>query len=307
MSQNITDEWNIGTLHKQSIWIFYILMNYIGVILCLTLIIHICKNVKRTTYDIFVIGLLSGCLSMSITCGTQCVLNTIAQRFYGGKIACQVEAIAHVSSIVTEFVCVSCISLNMYRNIICKKAFQKITAWISIIIIWFICTGVTILLSLVSPIYLMSAGTYCFFDFSSYAVAAWLAPMLIISLFTMLFCHFQIMKHFKTMLAKPNLQQSKIHVVTFETIVIQQFRWRSTWFMITLFFGLIFAVISCIFEFVQHQTPEWMVTATATGGVSFSVFAPLVFLFTLRSNNNEKQICCYLPQKKKIITQDDQS
>ena len=60
--------------------------------------------------------------------------------------------------------------------------------------IWAVCIVVTGLLSLVSPIYLMSAGTYCFFGFKSAGIAGWLVPGLVLALGVMTFCYVQIFR-----------------------------------------------------------------------------------------------------------------
>jgi len=276
------DPWDIGTLYKPLIWVFYILSNYSGVLFCSHLIYVVKHNPDRLTSDIFVCGLASGCLTMSITCGTQCLLNLIANRFYGGVVACQIEAIAHISAVLTEFLCVTSLSIGMYFSVVRSRAIEQKTALKIIVIIWLCCTIITCLLSLVSPIYLMSAGTYCFFAFSSVAIAGWLVSGLVIALGTMLVCHIKIVRHLTKMV--PNntliktLGQSK--TISQHDIWMQQFQWRSTLFMITLLIGWGFAAVTVIYELSAGYAAEWLVTAVGVGGVSFSWFVPLVFLYT---------------------------
>lgn len=277
------DEWNIGNMNKEGIWAFYVATNFLGVLLCSLLIFVVLRNEKRSGSDIFACGLASGCLTMSVTCSIQCLLNITSQRFYGGVIACKVEAIAHISAIVTEFVCVALISINMYAETSLKKKAKHSTIFAIVVIVWILCTAITCLLSIISPIYLMSAGTYCFFAFSSVAIAGWLIPVLLISLMVMLFCHYKLMRYFSRMLPSNETQVFSTRtprLTRLQDIIIQQFQWRSTLFIIALFFGWGFAIVACVFEFVQQQTSEWLVTAVGTGGVFFSVLAPLVFFAT---------------------------
>jgi len=282
-----TDPWNIGHLHKKPIWGFYGLSNYVGVILCVSLIYFIARNPKRTCSDIFVCGLSSGCISLSITCGTQCFLSLAAGRFYGAEIACQFEAVAHISSVLTEFFCVATISINMYWEVVRKQKIEQKTALKIIVGIWLTCLVVTGLLSLCSPIYLMSAGTYCFFGFSSAAIAGWLVPGLIISLSTMLYCHITVMKHFKAMVPKKPVSVSgdikllgQNSVITNRDVWAQQFQWRSTLYMITILIGWGFAAVTTIYELAVGRSAEWLVTAVGVGGVSFSWWCPLVYSHT---------------------------
>jgi hypothetical protein len=196
MSLNTTVDniWNIGTLHKPGIWWFYISSNYLGVILCAILIGSVYHNPKKTSTDILIGGLCSGCLWMSLTCGTQCLLSVLHGYFYGGDLACQLEALAHVSAILVQFFCVSAIAIRSYLLVVHSYNMSKNMALIFVVIIWVICIVVTGLLSLVSPIYLMTAGTYCFFGFSSPAIRGWLVPGLLLALLVLGYCYIQIFR-----------------------------------------------------------------------------------------------------------------
>jgi len=192
-----SDVWNIGTLHKEGIWGYYVLSNYVGVFLCSILMYSVWKNPKRNATDVIVCGLCSACLILSITCGTQCLVNVFHKRFYGGELACQIEAIAHVSSILTQFFCVAALAIRSYLVVVRKydlppRLAAKITAFI-----WVFCTVMTGLFSLVSPIYLMSNGAYCFFAFGSFAIAGWLLPGLVLALGAMTYCYYQIWRKFR--------------------------------------------------------------------------------------------------------------
>ncbi len=285
----MADPWDIGTLEKTPIWVFYMLSNYVGVALCTVLIYAVACNKKRLPSDIFVCGLASGCLSMSLTCGIQCMLNLSVNRFYGGEIACQIEAIAHISAVLTEFLCVMSLSLNMYRSVVFGYEMQQLTVLVIVMCIWCSCTFITGLLSLISPIYLMSAGTYCFFAFSSVAIAGWLVPGLVIALITMFVCHIKMVRFLTKMLPRvkpdPSFSQlshngKKTSIVSEYDIWMRQFQWRSTLFMIILLIGWGFAAVTVIYEFSTGYASEWLVTAVGVGGVSFSWWVPLIFLYT---------------------------
>jgi len=291
MQNNSADPWNIGTLHKPAIWAFYILSNYSGVLLCGMLIYSVYRNDNRINTDIFVAGLASGCLTMSITCGTQCLVNVIAGRFYGGETACQIEAIAHVSAILTEFFCVSAISLCAYLRILKRDVSRRLAIQL-VAVIWLVCCFVTGLASLVSPIYLMSAGTYCFFGFSSFAIAGWLVPGLILALGTMFFCHYKIMRWMKknssevyvTVIRDGVTQQERI---TYRDIFWKdQFRMAHIIFMIVLLLGWGFAAVTAIYELCVGPALEWLVTAVGVGGVSFSWVMPLVYGLTSKHHKS---------------------
>jgi len=289
MSQH-EDPWNIGTLHKPGIWAFYILSNYIGVMFCLVLIYSVYTNAKRITSDLYIASLASGCIMMSITCGTQCMLSVIDNRFFGGDVACQFEAIAHVSSILVQFFSVTCMTITFYQSVVKKRTFSDKRILQSIAVIWITCLVITGLASLVSPIYLMSAGTYCFFGFSSFAIAGWLVPGLIVALVTMSICHVMVMRYFTSILIQTmHADTSIVHqlgrqknpiLTTEQDIWREQWKWRSTRFILILLCGWGFAAITAVDELVAGRAPEWLVTAVGTGGVSFSWAVPVVHAFS---------------------------
>jgi hypothetical protein len=184
--------WNRGTMMKPGIWGFYVVSNYLGVCLCALLMWSVWRNPRKTATDILVAGLCSGCLWMSLTCGTQCLISWVVDCFFGGALACQLEAFFHVSAILTQFFCVAAIAVRAYILVVHGYNLSLRQAGVLVGVIWFVCTVTTILLSLVSPIYLMSAGTYCFFAFGSPAIAGWLVPGLVLAIAVMVFCYVQI-------------------------------------------------------------------------------------------------------------------
>ena len=275
----MSQSWNIGTLHKPAIWYFYVISNYCGVILCVLVVMLIICNVKRSASDIIVCGLLFACTCMSLNCGTQCVLNIHFDRFYGGTLACEIEAIAHVSSILTEFWCVMFLSVNMYCIVICKNEVSNKMAFLIVCGIVVISLAVTCLLGLVSPIYLVSAGTYCMYAFKSYAIAAWLVPSLLIAITVMIFCHVSVVKHLTKLLAYPTVD-THLNVTTLHDIWKAQLKWRSTLFIFAVIACWGLTSVTCIYEFAVGRATEELVTAVGVMGISFSWIAPLIFLFT---------------------------
>ena len=176
------------------------------------------KNPRRSSNDILIFGLCSGCLWMSVTCGSQCLANVIYGYFVGGRIACKLEAIAHVSAILVQFFCVSLIAMRSYLEIVHNYKLSIRVSVIAVISVWMVCIVTTCCLSLVSPIYLMSAGTYCFFEFRSPAIADWLLTMLLLATFLNAFCYQRIFSYvkrhtarFKSMFPDALLQPSPEH------------------------------------------------------------------------------------------------
>jgi hypothetical protein len=320
MSDGNTDVWNIGTLHKTPIWAYYVMSNYVGVLFCAVLMYSVFTNPKKKAIDVMISGLCSGCLFHSLTCGTQCLLSMIHGRFYGGELACQFQAIAHISSILTQFFCVAGIAVCSYLLIVRNRDLEIKLAFKITVSIWVTCTVLTGLFSLFSPIYLMSNGTYCFFGFSSFAIAGWLLPGLVVALGVMAVCYYKIWQNFKrnslflgvavrilspkpkvtnaldeTTNVSPAVKSDDLGSTTAQprvsTRAVQtenarreishmSVARRSALFMAILILGWGFAAITAIFELTVGPATEWLVTAVGVGATSFSWWMPLTYAYT---------------------------
>lgn len=84
---------------------YYVFANFVGAWLCLLLVIAVARKLRKgTAADVFLLGLCLGCIFMSVTCGIQCLANLInGGQFYGGDVACQLEATFHISSILVHY------------------------------------------------------------------------------------------------------------------------------------------------------------------------------------------------------------
>lgn len=305
------DLWDIGTLQKQGIWTYYVLANLLGTVLCSTLIYYVYHVVDKLASDIFIASVASGCIMMGITCGAQCLLSMLAGRFYGEDPACKAEAIVHVSSILVQFFSVTFMSIAFARFITHKQSMPIQTALRICVGIWVVCVVGTGLGSFASPIYLVSSGTFCFFQFDSFNIAGWLVPGLILALGTMIVCHIRVLLWFRrlfrqwrgsnitssTLTMKPtsgpsmestmgvlssrNIERnstSESQLNTPPSIWAQQFQWRSTLFFLVLLFGWGSAAICTLVELAWKQrASEELVTAVGVGGVSFTFMIPLVY------------------------------
>lgn len=249
----------------------------------------------------FAASLAASCAVMSFSCGAQCFVNLHYGTFYGGVPACQIEAIVHVSFILIEFFSVMFMSVSFSLQaqhadgIKYSRKFSRKRAWQVIVTIWIVCIIVTGLSTLFSPIYLPAPELYCFYKFSSFAIAGWLVPCLLLALITMFMCHVRVMRHFARLQnqLKSNIQTNKnlsVRVPSTSTldtnIALVQFKWRSTWFILTLLLGWISAAVAVVYEFSIGPINAPMTTAVGVGGVTFSWAVPLVFTLTSDDRKN---------------------
>ena len=212
---NITilpDPWNIGYIDiKPIFWFFYVIVNFSGALLCLLDIYIIFRFKSKNSGEILNCGLLSGCALMSIPCAVQCLLDLAGQRnrFEYGNLACYLEAFFYVSSIMVQFFSICCIGI---RNYIVVRYNKDISIFISKLIvccIWIFAEIGTYFIGNLSFIYLMPAGNYCFYDFSSDVIVWWFIPNMLGALIIIITCYSRIVcliRHHEKIYAIPSLE-----------------------------------------------------------------------------------------------------
>lgn len=284
---NSTADWaDIGTLRKPGIWATYITLNTIGVYLCIRLMLKIIKGNDSVGYirqltNIFILGLCSGCVCMSFACGLQCLICIIHGEFYGGHQACWWQALIHVSSAAVQFTCVAFLSLFFYLTIVKKFIWPaKKLKWF-IFITWVCCTSVTFGLSFISPLYLVSNGTYCLYEFKSPAILGWLVPCLLIALIVMIFSYISIYYYVKNI--SMAIKDYRMSVSNTDEPHIKQ-AYRSTLYTLVLFIGWIMIAITAIYESTYGTATQELVTAVGIGSTWHSMAVPLVYRYTDNSN-----------------------
>jgi len=147
-----------------------------------------------------------------------------------------------------------------------------------------------------------------FFGFSSFAIAGWLLPGLVLALGVMSACYWKIWKEFKrtTLIMEaalkilgtmemvsgsgdvtPNHWQASASASSRSVAEnakrdvshIQVAR-RSSLFIAVLLLGWGFAAVTAIYELTVGHATEWLVTAVGVGGVSHSWWVPIVYTYT---------------------------
>lgn len=263
---------------------YYVIGNFVGSWLCLLLVICLIRNLKNAA-DVFLLGLCSGCIFMSITCGFQCLLNLIHDgHFYGGQLACQLEATFHISSILVQFFSTACIGIAHYLAVV--KLSKRLSIFHAIVIqfvIGVISVGGTLLTGQYSTLNVMGR-LYCFYRFGDIAIAYWLtlglaiALILIVFTYGSIFCVFYQTRREVQRLVSGNA--SGPDEATIRAGV------KSSVLVLTLLVGWFCAAIATVYELSRNEpTPDGLVIAVGVGGVSHSVFVPLVYGYFVNRNH----------------------
>lgn len=284
--------WDIGTENKFAIGIVYVLFNFTGVVANVCLLLYFKYRVRVfTSYHIFLSSYSLACIVMSITCGIQCALGLWnGTIFYGGDEACRAEAYFHISSILAQFFSVTGMCVRNYIETIWPIHYhiKNTQAYVACALIWAVCITVTLSLSTVSPIYLMSNGVYCFFDFSSPAIAYWLVPSLAICLVSMILLYAKIFKEAKKIFRAhahsvasfdaSSEYAARLAIRSFSTVALVLICWSP-------------AAITSVYELSVGQTPQPLVTTVGTLGTLHTLMVPVVYgIFIYMAYINEARI-----------------
>jgi hypothetical protein len=293
LSPDNATNWHVGSLWKPGIWGCYITFNYVGSAYSLILMNSI-RNMPshlRTSNDIFVAGLCFGCLFFSLTCGSQCFANIVHGYFYGGSIACWLEAWFHVSGILTQFICVTLMGIRNYLTVLRKYSITVRQAILAVGVVVTSCFAISFALATVSELYLVMNGTYCFYRFDSPAILMWLVPMLLLATLTVIFCYTRIYLHARlVMRATANLQAR----ATTSSIRIAK---RMFLFVVTLVIGWTTMVATAIYEYHYGKNADQaLVTAVGVTGTFHTLLVPLVYGYTNIYHRRAIYCCSRVPE-----------
>ena len=300
MSNNITDQWNIGPPDLKKIdLVFYVVINYLGVILNFILIRNILKASTKTSREIFVIGLSSACLFLSASCATQCLFNYISPdySYQFGDIGCFVEAYLHVSFIMVQFFSIVMISWSSYEAVIYRKGISLLRAIVCLVFIWLVSSIGTYIIGHYSDVILVPSGVYCFYDFDSPILYAWLTPIMLISLFLTVFFYFRVFNFTKLTIQITSANTRGSHVVT------RKVRLRSLMFVVGYFLGWFPVVIVCFYSLHYGAVTPGLDTFLAISGSLHSIWQPLIYGFHQRSCQKRlsRIYCCNPVHSNEII------
>jgi hypothetical protein len=275
-----TDPWIKGTPELKSFALgFYTIVNFLGVLINSILIWSILRSRDKTSRDIFIAGLSSGCLVMSGACATQCALNYSSSRHryqYEG-VACYFEAYFHVSAIIVQFMNIMMIAWSSYASVINRKSISTTVAAVWVIMIWMSeALGVAVL-SRFSKVILMPDGAYCFFDFTSVVIVYWFTPVMLLTLSFIVYFYFKIYR-----LAQASNTVIKINGQDPMTgpngdRTVRGIALRSMIFVGVFFIGWFPAVITCVYAVIHGYATEPLDIYLAISGSTHSVLQPLAY------------------------------
>lgn len=269
------DEWDQGTVNKVALWLFYIIVNYSAAIFNFLLVWSILQSKKRSAGDILTIGLCSGDFFMSIPCATQCLLNLIGghNRFEHGTRACSLEAFFHVSAIMVQFISIALIAFRTFCAVVLRKDFSNSTAWFSLGVMWIICEMTTYTVGSSSDIYLMPAGEYCFYKFTSDIIVYWFTPIMILSLIGIICFYFSIF----WLARQANKAVHQTANVTGPKIMTMKVAKRTFLYVINFFLGWFPAVVACFYAINHGYITQALDATLGINGSLHSLTVPMVY------------------------------
>jgi hypothetical protein len=191
-NSTIIDPYAIGTLPHHLLWGVYISFNAVGVLLCCLFMNGIYLLPSRTSADIFVGGLCSGCVFMSVQCGTQCLLSIFSGRFAYGEVACQLESFFHFTGVLTQFFSITLLAFRNYLAVIRMKTITSSNAIRLCIGAWACAAVGTYLIGSFSQPRLLPSGTYCLYAFTSPAFRYWFMPVISVALASVIWLYWRI-------------------------------------------------------------------------------------------------------------------
>ncbi|MES1908643.1 MAG: hypothetical protein MHM6MM_001537 [Cercozoa sp. M6MM] len=185
-------------------WIALVLTNLCAFLLTGTIWLSIAtKRSLREHPDFIVIGSYSfGEFLLEAGCGLQCLLNVVAQRFFGKSTACLVEALFHAWAMISLQMLLVLVVLHTQRKL---KTYSlnpwsaKFARRLCLAVFAFSALALCVLV-LATPtggsgstkIWLMDSGVYCFVSFASLTSRVILVPITVISVVSIILLYVDI-------------------------------------------------------------------------------------------------------------------
>ncbi len=291
-NSTVPDLWFKGTISKDFLWGFFSVGNITGGLIGALVIYVILRSKDKQSGEIFISCYLSGCVLMSLPCAMQCLINWIVATggFVGGELACQIEAFAHVSAIMVQFFGVALIAIRCYLAIIHRIIITNRLAYIICAVAWIFGLAGTALVGLVSDIYLMPAGAFCFYQFSSPVIAYWFVPVMLLALIAVCYCYIRIF------MANKELENLNSKAIDYRRQNVTKKLARSTILFALIFFvGWFPAVVTCFYELQYGQISQEFDTVVGVFGTLHSVFATIVYGY--HSDKLKKFLAWYFPSQ----------
>lgn len=263
--------------------------NFIGVWRCCRVVSKILKralshSIHVSSADVLLCGYLAGCAWMSITCGGQCLISLIDNRFYGGDDACWIEAFFHVSGILVQFFSIAIHSCRNKYAVVDRKILSNKIALIIVLGLWIFCPLITFLLAKISGLYLVSNGTYCFYQFGSPAIALCLIPSLVVAIVSMVYSYAKIFAHAKKV---ANQVREYVSMVNEDAHMIAAK--RGIIYVLVILIGWQFAGLASAYELITFEiAPEWQVTAVGVFGTLHSWMAPEAYDYNYKKSQSSR-------------------
>jgi len=185
-------------MEKNGVWAFYVTVLALALFFNSSLLVSIWKlKEKRTSTEVLIGGLASGILIGSLGCFPQCLLNAVHGTYAYGDKACFTQAYLHVVSLEIQFISVAAISHRTYIGVVKQKSYPSRKALYVVMFAWLFAVGTTTLTGYFSHYYLVSSGTFCFYEWTSPALiySAW--PMAIIAIVLMAYWYFKTYQTFQ--------------------------------------------------------------------------------------------------------------
>ena len=293
------DPWRIGPLSHYGLWTVYTFFNVLGSACCIKVMYTVRRLPPITALDVLYMGLFSGLIGMSVTCATQCILNMTQGRFAYGVLFCDIEAIAHFTGILVQFLCNAAIGLRNWCAIAppchgTPRVLSLRASYVVVAIIWIVALVGTIASGRYSTIYLLASGTYCFYLFDSPAFLFWFVPAMLIALVIIIISYSAIYcmarSHERKMIRAASSS------VRLDVTVAR----RSSAFVVIFFIGWITAVICSLYELSTGKRAAAEADGTlGVLGTMHSLAVPLWYAGTHRAVREEllrqwrfRKCCC---------------
>jgi len=206
-------------------------------------------------------------------------MSLIYGTFAHAEVTCVMESIGHIIGMTISFLSIAAIAYRTYCVVLGKKSLSISTAYKTIIGIYVICITGTLSFGFFSSSYLVSSGTFCFFEWSSYALVIFAWPLAIVCGACMIYWYYHVFQIVRNAESKAStydkLKIDKLHVTKKIAIRLSV--------LVALFFVCYAPIMFLsLYELSGLRAKAWQDVLAAVPVLFYWMFAPFAYARTNR-------------------------
>jgi hypothetical protein len=276
MSNTTVDQSTYILPEIRVVWAIYSAVDMAGLSLCLILIYSAKKSPVKTSMDVIAAGICAACACLSATCGTRNFVSAVIGSYAGGPVMCKAESFLVVIGMMSHFQIVCLTGIRTVTTVVFEKSIPASKATMIVIGVYLVAVVGSLVFES-SPAERFGLGTYCFFDFESIIVKAWVAPMFFITIAALCASHAWVTLHASRARNAVRIVGSENHVSAYTSDTMTMVIQRSIQFVALLAVSWMWVIVALLAQASGHPLSNLTLAVLGASMPMCNVLVPIAY------------------------------